>query len=153
MGAAACWSRPRPRRSPAHAHSSTWSRAAARCPAPAPVRWAHATPTRHGPKVPWWPAVPVWAPARRSKDRAHDHCAARRVGRSARRAVESARMALMCGRYASSRSPADLAALFDAEDETDGVLAPDYNVAPTDPAPIVRLTERAAGRVITAARW
>lgn len=62
-------------------------------------------------------------------------------------------MALMCGRYASTRSPADLAALFDAEDETDGVLAPDYNVAPTDPAPIVRLTERAAGRVITAARW
>lgn len=59
----------------------------------------------------------------------------------------------MCGRYASTRSPADLATLFDAEDETDGVLAPDYNVAPTDPAPIVRLTERAVGRVITAARW
>jgi putative SOS response-associated peptidase YedK len=59
----------------------------------------------------------------------------------------------MCGRYASTRSAADLASLFDAYDETDGALVADYNVAPTDPVPIVRLTERAPGRVLTVARW
>jgi putative SOS response-associated peptidase YedK len=58
----------------------------------------------------------------------------------------------MCGRYASTRSAADLSALFDALDTTDG-LAPDYNLAPTDPAPIVRISTRAAGRVLAVARW
>jgi putative SOS response-associated peptidase YedK len=59
----------------------------------------------------------------------------------------------MCGRYASTRSAADLASLFDAEDETDGALVADYNVAPTDPVPIVRLTEREPGRILAVARW
>jgi putative SOS response-associated peptidase YedK len=44
----------------------------------------------------------------------------------------------VCGRYATTRSGADLAELFGAEDDTGGVLAPDYNVAPTDPVPVVR---------------
>jgi len=61
-------------------------------------------------------------------------------------------LARMCGRYASTRSSADLAALFEALDETDGTLVADYNVAPTDPGPIVRQSAR-AGRVLTVARW
>ena len=44
----------------------------------------------------------------------------------------------MCGRYASSAGSVDLSAVFGAVDETDGVLAPDYNIAPTDAVPIVR---------------
>src|SRR5256885_7270455 len=47
------------------------------------------------------------------------------------------RLVCVCGRYATSRSTADLAALFEALDETGGVLVADYNVAPTDPVPIV----------------
>lgn len=56
----------------------------------------------------------------------------------------------MCGRYATTRTAADLSNLFAAFDETDGGLAPDYNLAPTDPAPIVRVDER---RVLSVARW
>jgi putative SOS response-associated peptidase YedK len=59
----------------------------------------------------------------------------------------------MCGRYATTRSSADLTALFEAIDETDGALAPDYNVAPTDPVPIVRMSRRLDGRVLSVARW
>jgi putative SOS response-associated peptidase YedK len=68
----------------------------------------------------------------------------------------------MCGRYATTRSADDLARLFAAFDETEGaaegVLAPDYNLAPTDPAPIVRLLHGAASgvaalRVLSVARW
>ncbi|MER7275051.1 SOS response-associated peptidase [Dactylosporangium sp. NPDC000244] len=58
----------------------------------------------------------------------------------------------MCGRYATSRSNADLSALFEAADETDG-LEPDYNVAPTDPVPVVRVSQSAGGRVLATARW
>jgi putative SOS response-associated peptidase YedK len=57
----------------------------------------------------------------------------------------------MCGRYASTRTAADLAALFEVEDLTEGDLVPDYNVAPTDPAPIVRLAGE--GPVLCVARW
>ncbi|WP_020525076.1 SOS response-associated peptidase [Catelliglobosispora koreensis] len=57
----------------------------------------------------------------------------------------------MCGRYATTRSSADLSKLFAAFDETDDVLAPDYNLAPTDPAPIVRVAE--GQRRISVARW
>jgi putative SOS response-associated peptidase YedK len=56
----------------------------------------------------------------------------------------------MCGRYATTRSAVDLAALFDAVDETEGVLTPDYNVAPTDPVPIVRNVPQ---RRLSVARW
>ncbi|GAA1830949.1 SOS response-associated peptidase [Luedemannella flava] len=59
----------------------------------------------------------------------------------------------MCGRYASTRSAADLSALFEAADETEGALAPDYNVAPTDPVALVRHSARADGRVLSLARW
>jgi putative SOS response-associated peptidase YedK len=59
----------------------------------------------------------------------------------------------MCGRYASTRSAADLATLFDADDETGDGLRPDYNIAPTDPAPIIRTSARVGGRVLTVARW
>ncbi len=69
----------------------------------------------------------------------------------------------MCGRYATTRSSVDLAALFDAVDETGGALGPDYNVAPTDPVPIVTTGAPAAagprgrgaggGRVVRVARW
>ena len=57
----------------------------------------------------------------------------------------------MCGRYATTRSAVDLAALFEALDETGGGLAPDYNVAPTDPVPIVAMAK--GGRAVRVARW
>ena len=69
----------------------------------------------------------------------------------------------MCGRYATTRSTVDLAALFEAVDDTGGVLDADYNVVPTDPVPIVTTRARAAagpegrdangGRVVRVARW
>jgi putative SOS response-associated peptidase YedK len=59
----------------------------------------------------------------------------------------------MCGRYASTTSAADLSELFDALDETDDGLAPDYNVAPTDPVPIVRISNSAGGRVLSRVSW
>jgi putative SOS response-associated peptidase YedK len=59
----------------------------------------------------------------------------------------------MCGRYATTRSSADLSELFDADDETGDGLAPDYNVAPTDPVPIVRMSRSADARVLTRVRW
>lgn len=38
----------------------------------------------------------------------------------------------MCGRYAASRGPEDLAGVFEIEKwEPEETLAPDYNVAPT----------------------
>ncbi|WFE26916.1 SOS response-associated peptidase [Solwaraspora sp. WMMD791] len=49
----------------------------------------------------------------------------------------------MCGRYATTRSAADLSALFEALDDTAEPLVADYNVAPTDAVPIVRLSRRA----------
>jgi putative SOS response-associated peptidase YedK len=59
----------------------------------------------------------------------------------------------MCGRYATTRNGADLAALFEAIDDTDGALVPDYNVAPTDPVPIVRLSQRLGSVAVSVARW
>jgi putative SOS response-associated peptidase YedK len=59
----------------------------------------------------------------------------------------------MCGRYATSRTAADLSALFDAVDETDDTLVPDYNVAPTDPVPLVRESASQGQRVLQSARW
>jgi len=56
----------------------------------------------------------------------------------------------MCGRYATSRSSLDLAALFGATDDVDG-LEPDYNIAPTDPVPVVRISSGA--RHLRTARW
>jgi len=59
----------------------------------------------------------------------------------------------MCGRYATTRSAADLSALFESYDDTGDRLAPDYNVAPTDPVPIVRISGRLGGSVLSVARW
>ncbi|MFI7303438.1 SOS response-associated peptidase [Micromonospora aurantiaca] len=57
----------------------------------------------------------------------------------------------MCGRYATTRSAADLSALFESADETGGVT-PDYNVAPTDPVPLVRLAPD-GHRLLSLGRW
>lgn len=45
----------------------------------------------------------------------------------------------MCGRYATTRNSTDLSALFESYDDTGGELVADYNVAPTDRVPIVRM--------------
>jgi putative SOS response-associated peptidase YedK len=58
----------------------------------------------------------------------------------------------MCGRYATTRSEADLSDLFDAVNVTEG-LTPSWNVAPTDPVPLVRVSQRRAERVLDTARW
>jgi putative SOS response-associated peptidase YedK len=58
----------------------------------------------------------------------------------------------MCGRYATTRSEADLSDLFDAVNVTEG-LTPSWNVAPTDPVPLVRVSQRREERVLDAARW
>jgi putative SOS response-associated peptidase YedK len=59
----------------------------------------------------------------------------------------------MCGRYATTRSSADLSKLFEAFDETEGAIEPDYNVAPTDRVPIVRMSTERQARLVSAARW
>jgi len=58
----------------------------------------------------------------------------------------------MCGRYATTRSDADLSLLFDAVNVTEG-LEPSWNVAPTDPVPLVRMSQRQGGRVLDTAKW
>jgi putative SOS response-associated peptidase YedK len=58
----------------------------------------------------------------------------------------------MCGRYATTRSEADLSDLFDAVDVTEG-LEPSWNVAPTDPVPLVRTSASREARVLDTARW
>jgi putative SOS response-associated peptidase YedK len=66
----------------------------------------------------------------------------------------------MCGRYVVTRSWDDLLAEFEAADQLDGALyQPDYNVAPTDPVPVVLTRHRPGdrgGRVVRqlrVARW
>jgi len=59
----------------------------------------------------------------------------------------------MCGRYATTRSSADLSKLFEAFDETEGIVTADYNVAPTDRVPIVRTSTDGKERVLSVARW
>jgi putative SOS response-associated peptidase YedK len=58
----------------------------------------------------------------------------------------------MCGRYATTRSAADLSDFFEAYDDTVALDA-DWNVAPTDPVPVVRMSQRRAARVLATARW
>ena len=58
----------------------------------------------------------------------------------------------MCGRYATTRSEADLGRLFDAVVEAEAPGA-SWNVAPTDPVPLIRVSERHEGRVVGTARW
>lgn len=59
----------------------------------------------------------------------------------------------MCGRYATTRSAADLTALFEALDVSGGAIAVDYNVAPTDAVPVIRMSASHGGRVLDVARW
>ncbi|HEY8472847.1 MAG TPA: SOS response-associated peptidase [Natronosporangium sp.] len=59
----------------------------------------------------------------------------------------------MCGRYATTRSAQDLSSLFDAVDETEEPVTPRYNVAPTDPVPVVRTSRSAGTRVLSTGRW
>jgi len=58
----------------------------------------------------------------------------------------------MCGRYATTRTDTDLAILFDAVNVTGGFEA-SWNVAPTDPVPVVRESRRHAARVLDTAKW
>ncbi|MEU6021749.1 SOS response-associated peptidase [Micromonospora sp. NPDC047134] len=58
----------------------------------------------------------------------------------------------MCGRYATTRSSGDLSGIFEAVDETAGDLVADYNVAPTDRVPLVRLDPQ-GHRALSAGRW
>lgn len=58
----------------------------------------------------------------------------------------------MCGRYATTRSSGELSGLFEATDETEGALVADYNVAPTDPVPMVRLDAQ-GHRALSLGRW
>ncbi|SCE81011.1 Putative SOS response-associated peptidase YedK [Micromonospora viridifaciens] len=58
----------------------------------------------------------------------------------------------MCGRYATTRSAGDLSALFESYDETSGAVGPDFNVAPTDPVPLVRLAPE-GHRLLSVGRW
>src|SRR3569833_3151476 len=61
----------------------------------------------------------------------------------------------MCGCYATTRTSVDLSELFGATDDLGGALEPDYNVAPTDPVPIVRTSTGgpAGDRLLSTARW
>ncbi|MET9700859.1 SOS response-associated peptidase [Streptomyces sp. NPDC006529] len=63
----------------------------------------------------------------------------------------------MCGRYASTRAPADLAGLFEARWDPGETLAPSWNVAPTDPVwAVLAHADRDSGEVerrLRAMRW
>lgn len=58
----------------------------------------------------------------------------------------------MCGRYATTRSAGDLSGLFEAVDETGDGLVADHNVAPTDRAPLVRVSAE-GHRALSLGRW
>lgn len=57
----------------------------------------------------------------------------------------------MCGRYASSRSAAELMVEFEADEPPEQVLPPSWNVAPTDPVHVV--LERDGRRLLRVVRW
>ena len=58
----------------------------------------------------------------------------------------------MCGRYATTRSDADLSLLFGAETVAE-LPGPSWNVAPTDPVPVIRVSHSREARVLDVARW
>ncbi|GID25453.1 SOS response-associated peptidase [Paractinoplanes brasiliensis] len=58
----------------------------------------------------------------------------------------------MCGRYATTRSAADLEGLFEAVAVAEQA-APSWNVAPTDPVPVIRMSTTHSARVVDRARW
>lgn len=63
----------------------------------------------------------------------------------------------MCGRYASTRAPADLAGLFEARWNPQETLAASWNVAPTDPVwAVLERPDRDSGeleRLLRTVRW
>lgn len=61
----------------------------------------------------------------------------------------------MCGRYAATKDPAALADEFEAIAAPESSWAPDYNVAPTTPVPIVveRELDGQPARTVEFARW
>lgn len=60
----------------------------------------------------------------------------------------------MCGRYASTRDPADLVTQFEVEESSiDLTLPPDYNVAPTKDVYVVRRRHSEPARQLTVVRW
>ena len=61
-------------------------------------------------------------------------------------------MLVMCGRYATTRSNADLTRLFEAVDVAEPLRA-SWNVAPTAGVPLVRMSKEHDGRVLDTARW
>ena len=58
----------------------------------------------------------------------------------------------MCGRYATTKSNTDLSKLFEAVDVAEPLRA-SWNVAPTAPVPLVRMSKEHDGRVLDTARW
>ncbi|TDB92002.1 SOS response-associated peptidase [Micromonospora fluostatini] len=58
----------------------------------------------------------------------------------------------MCGRYATTRNAADLSAVFEAYDDTDGRVRSDHNVAPTNGVPVVRV-DPDGRRALAVLRW
>lgn len=61
----------------------------------------------------------------------------------------------MCGRYVMARAVGDLLAEFDAQLEEELEVPPSWNVAPTDPVPIVleRIIDDGTVRQLHVARW
>lgn len=57
----------------------------------------------------------------------------------------------MCGRYASSRDARDLAGAFEVEEPPEQVIAPSWNVAPTDP--VYAVLQRDQTRLLAVLRW
>ena len=57
----------------------------------------------------------------------------------------------MCGRYASSRGAEDLASYFEVDEVDEQVLAPTWNVAPTDP--VYAVVQRGDVRQLRVLRW
>ena len=57
----------------------------------------------------------------------------------------------MCGRFTLTRSPSEIADVFEVDAAEAAGLEPRYNVAPTQPAPVV--VARDGGRHLVAKRW
>jgi putative SOS response-associated peptidase YedK len=57
----------------------------------------------------------------------------------------------MCGRYSSSRGPDVLAQYFDVEEPPEEVLAPSWNVAPTDP--VYAVVQKKDTRRLAVVHW
>ena len=72
---------------------------------------------------------------------------------SAASAAQSGSVRKVCGRYATTRSAADLSMMFEAIDTTASDIAVDYNVAPTDPVPVIRNSQTMGTRILAVARW